>query len=362
VTEPTQFVDADDPIVADLLPSTLELVAEAGGWMSPRARIIARDGQLRIECHGEPDGPLLRIPQPAWVRVDAVTWADDATRLAIADVPDDIGDIELEMLYTLVALHNQCGKLPWIAQTHPSLAPDLPDDVVGALRALVPGFRSTPSTPRDVLFSNRCFRMSLDGQPSAQRVLVPLVDLLNHHRAGAVGTVDSEAFHVQARQPFGSAECALDYGMDRDALEMAVVYGFADASVDAAHSAPVLLEVPGVGPVHILGSGRSDTGALLPVTSGRSGDATTLSRLTFRLDEAQSAVDDVMHTTGWDRALSAQVAHAAAEANAALLDTLLRACTATLTASVAIVDEAARRQRAIVYASTAASAERTSDR
>jgi len=293
------LVDADDPIVGDLLVATLELVAEAGGWVNPHARLLACDGQLGIECDDD-TGPLMRIPREVMVRVDQVTWVDDPERLTIDELPNDIGDLELPMLYTQLALHNQCSKLPWLTRTHPALADDLPEPLIEAVRNIIPSFRERPMTPIDVLFANRCFRIDLGDGAGPQRLLIPVVDLLNHHRTGATADWDGHAFEVSISRPFGSAECALDYGLERDAMELAVVYGFVDESADVAHSAPVSVDVPGIGVVQVLGTGRSGSGTLPPIQAFEQDGGVIVSHLTFRAGDPHAVVSEVVAATGWD--------------------------------------------------------------
>lgn len=222
------LVDADDTLVADLLAGTLEILREAGGFIAPTTRLVERRGQLSIESSADDGSPMLRIPRECFVRVDRVTWAEQEGRMVIVEVPDDFGDLETEMLYLQVALHNACGKLEWMTATHPALDPRLPDDLVEAVQQLIPSFRNPMMAATDVLWANRCFRIPMSEGAAPERVLVPLVDLLNHHSNGAIGDWTGVDFEVATRKPFGTSEAALDYGMNRDALEMAVVYGFAD--------------------------------------------------------------------------------------------------------------------------------------
>jgi hypothetical protein len=224
------MIDADDPLVADLLAGTIELVREAGGFVAPTTRLVERAGQLSIESSAAGGELLLRIPREAFVRVDRVGWSQDGDRIFIAQVPDDCGDLEWEMLYLQVALHNACRKLAWMRRMHPSLDPGLPDDLVDAVRAVVPSFRTTQVDAIDLLWANRCFRMPIEPGGEPERVLIPIVDLLNHHADGATGDWDGNGFQVVAAPAFGTLECALDYGMERNAMEMAVVYGFAGSS------------------------------------------------------------------------------------------------------------------------------------
>jgi hypothetical protein len=222
------LVDADDDLVADLLSGTLEIIREAGGFIAPTTRLKERCGQLSLESTGEDGSPLLRIPRECFVRVDRVGWAEQDGRMVIVDVPEDFSDFETEMLYLQVALHNACGKLEWMQRTHPSLDSALPGDLVDAVRALIPSFRNPMMAATDVLWANRCFRIPMADGAAPERVLIPVVDLLNHHTGGAVGDWTGEDFEVVTQKPLRTNECALDYGMNRDALEMAVVYGFAD--------------------------------------------------------------------------------------------------------------------------------------
>lgn len=318
------LVDCDDPVVTDLLASTLELVVEAGGWVSAEACLLARGGQLSLTSGGDEDAPLLRVPRSAMVRVDRVTWGADPDRLVILDVPDDMGDVELQMLYVQVALHNQCGKTAWLARTHPTLAA-LPDPVVDAVRAVVPSFRADPLSPGDVLWANRCFRIALPDAGSTERVLVPVVDLLNHHASGATGSWDGREFTVDTRRPFGTLECALDYGMDRDAMELAVVYGFADLSATIAHTAPVIVDVPGIGEVEV-------------------------DRLTFDLADRDACVRQVMSASGWSVEDSTVVARSVADAGGERLAAVLAACADAPDSPAAQTLAAAARHQAAVLA------------
>lgn len=224
------FVDADDDIVADLLASTIEIVLELDGWLNPSLRIVARDGQLQLDCAANDSEPLIFLPTEAYVRVGRVGWSDSAERLEVLDVPDDFNAAEHELLILQTALHNQCGKVPWLVTTHPVLAPDLDESVIAAVRRLRPDFRVQPTTAAGVLWSTRCLRIPPAGSTSPEPMALPIVDLLNHHGAGATGVSAPDGFSVTVRHASGTGECFLDYGADRDALDLALDYGFVDVA------------------------------------------------------------------------------------------------------------------------------------
>lgn len=301
-------VDSDDPIVADLLASTLELVADAGGWVHPQVRLVAREGQLSVNSAADDDAPLMAIPRAALVRVDAVTWAKDPSSLRVEELPDDVGDIELSLIYVQSALHNQVERLAWISRSHPAVT-ELPVDVVDAMRAFVPGFRATTTTPRDALFANRCLRVDLGDGRGVQRVLVPVLDLLNHHAGGAAPQWDGQTFTIATARAEGTAECFLDYGLERDALEFAAVYGFADRSATVAHLPRVTADVPGFGRVEVETAGRRESGDFAPLTVAERRDTISISHVTLSTDPdgMHRLVVDLSEAGGWDESTAAHV-------------------------------------------------------
>lgn len=336
---PLPLIDADDVIVGDLLAGTLALVAELGGWVHPDARLVARGGQLSLHCDGDSPGPLIRLPRAAMVRVGRVTWSASAEQLEVLDFPDDLTVDEIELLMMQVALHNQCGKVPWLARTHPVLDPSLPSDVIDAVRWFRPSFRLRQPTAASLLWSTRAFRLPRVGSTTPEPMALPIVDLLNHHPAGTTGTLTDDAFVVDVNRPFGTAECALDYGLQRDAIGMAVVYGFADAASPVAHSAPMDLDVPGVGPVRVAAVGRSRTGRLLPPVVRERDGAVEVSHLTFRPGGAGALTERI----------PAAIVDAVAERNVVLLDELRhRALSSPASPAATVLAEAAARQAEVI--------------
>ena len=338
-----RFIDSDDELVADLLASTLELISEAGGWVAPSTRLISRNGQLSIASHETAGSPLFHIPREAFVRVDEVTWGASDDRLEFLSVPDTFGDIELEMLYLQVALHNQCQKLPWLTTTHPWLATDLPQNVIDAVRQVLPTFRQSAMSAIDALWANRCFKISIDSHLPIQRLLIPVVDLLDHHSQGATGVWTGSAFDVPVSLPLGTHECYLNYGMDRDALEMAAVYGFVDHSSTIARSAALAVEVPSVGLVQVLSDGRDSTGTGLPPEISRTSEIVTLSHWIFTGKESPADHQALVENAHLEQSQAIAVMDKIRAANIELLQGIIDACELhSVNEPLRILSEAAR--------------------
>ena len=237
---PWRHVDSDDDIVADFLAGTIEIVMEAGGWIHPGAVFVVRDGAASVACDGVDGEPLLEVPRSCFLRIMRVDWGRQGDALEMTAMPEDITDLERELLILQVAFHNARGAIPTLLRTHPSAATDLSADVIDAVRALRPDFRTRPSAPVDLFWTDRAFRVPIDAG-DLEPVGVPLIDLLDHHARGATPTLAPDGFAVPVCAPertgAGLVSCRLDYGLQRDALDLAIVYGFADTSADIAHSA-----------------------------------------------------------------------------------------------------------------------------
>lgn len=317
MVDPWRFVDAGDDLVADFLAGTVESVLELGGWIHPAARIVEADGQLGVEFDGDASAgePLLRIPAEAFIRISRVAWTNSTDALEMDGLLADLEPAELELLILQMALHNSCGKIEWLMRSHPAIAPDLPDDVVDAVRAFRPSFRTSPSTAAGLFWSNRVLRLPTLHSAAPEPVAVPILDLLNHHHSGATGTWTGDAFTVSAATVGAGSECALDYGLDRDAIGMAVVYGFADESSQVAHSAPICVDVDGVGMVQVAARGRSRSGALLPITVESDGDAASVSRVTFGLSPLPALIREICAASSWNEGQATAVVEAIAVAN-----------------------------------------------
>ncbi|MBI1351728.1 MAG: hypothetical protein GC156_11495 [Actinomycetales bacterium] len=351
MTNPWAHVEADDDLAADLLAGTVELVLEAGGWIHPEARFRARAGEIGVWCAAELGEPLLHLPSEAFLRIGRASWSASGERLEFTDPPADVGGLEHELLILQTALHNACDKIPQLVATHPVLAPDLDDPVIDAVRAFRPSFRRRQPTPAGLFWSDRTFRLPAHEGAAPEPMALPLVDLLNHAQGGATGSWTGETFDVRAARGPGG-ECVLDYGLERDAIGMAVVYGFVDHTCQVAHSAPLDVEVPSMGPVRVLARGRTRAGALLPPVVTETSSGTEISHLTYRPGGGAALARRLEKASALTSGQCAAIVHAVAAANLDLLGRLVGAIDAApRSAAGAVLRGAARRQSDVITSS-----------
>lgn len=224
---PWRHVDADDDFVADVLAGTVEAVLEGGGWLHPALQVRVRDGELGVVADAAEGEPLIVLPAALLLPITRVTW-DEGELLRFHDVDDALTDEQFALLTMQAALHNALGKVPRLAATHPAIAPDLPDALVAAVRAVKPGFRAEARSAVSLFWSNRVFRIPAAPGLEPEPMALPIVDCLDHRAQGAVGDWTGEAFAVAVAHAGAAPACFLDYGHDRDPLDLALDYGFAD--------------------------------------------------------------------------------------------------------------------------------------
>jgi hypothetical protein len=311
---PWRHVDSDDDVVADFLAGTIEVVVEAGGWIHPGAVVVVRDGAASVACDGVDGEPLLQVPRSCFLRIMRVEWGRQADALDVTAMPDGVTDLERELLILQVAFHNARGALPALVRTHPTAATDLSAGVIDVVRALRPEFRMHPSTPVDLFWTARAFRVPTHQAEVLEPVGVPLIDLLDHHARGATPTLAPDGFAVPVSAPertsAGLAPCRLDYGRERDALDMAIVYGFADTSADIAHSASA--------------------------------------EVTFSVSDPERAVREVSQARGITRAEAQLIAAAVAEESLALLSDVQERAAACTSQAAATLGAAAEHQARVI--------------
>jgi hypothetical protein len=148
---------------------------------------------------------------------------------------------------------------------------------------------------------------------------------------------------VQA-QVLHDDECFLDYGRDRDAISMAILYGFADTSAQCAHSAPLQIEVPGVGEVVVSAHGRNENGELMPMIVNSDRTKIFINRMTF--GDSFAPVTELVVSSGIDVAVSQRIVDGIREANIALLEAV--STSASHTPAAVTLREAADIQRSVV--------------
>lgn len=260
-------------------------------------------------------------------------------------------------------LYNATAKLPWWARRHPARLVEESAEVAAAIAPLKPG-QLTQQTPSPVagFLATRSFHWKAGpSQGQGQPVLMPLIDCLNHHHRGAPYRIDDGAMRIRIAQG-GGQECFAHYGHRRDGLDLVLHYGHCDHSTPFAHSAPLDLNVEGVGRIQVEQQVRRRPAH--PLDSPQvtlEADGLKLSHLCCHLHHPERvqvllrlALQGSLRSRGHSPAAAEHLAErglkAIGEANVQLLRQLVAAVGASDHPGASALAEAAQRQASIVAA------------
>jgi hypothetical protein len=256
---PERHVSADNAECGRLLGEILTLFRKHGGAVHPCAVWRETNGHMSVTCDSGAAGyerPLVELPRELLVPVTGAEWADSKERLILRRPPPGITPLQRALLDLHVDLYNATGKVPWTISHHPRAVVPGHAPLLDALRDLRPGIYPKSDMPAEIFLHTRVFGpksppdpvLATPIKPAAKtQVLMPLIDTLNHHPQGAPFQLDETGLRVRLAQPSGTAECFAAYGGRRDVLDLALHYGYVDEATPFAFSAPVNVEVPGLG-------------------------------------------------------------------------------------------------------------------
>lgn len=360
---PMDGIRADDTAVKSVLSEMTRLLLACGTRLHPGIVLVESERHFTVHCDasaGATGELLFHLPRELLVPTDDAVWSDRTDRMELVRPPPALTAVQRELLDMHVELFNAAGKLPAYWHQHPRRAVWDHASVHQAMDAVRPGAGWRPSNPTEGFLATRTYGLPGPGGRRLER-LMPLIDLLNHHYRGYPYAVDDTAMTIEIAQGNGDAECFAHYGGLRDVLELALRYGYLDRSTPFAYSAPLDIEVRGIGRVVVLGERPRPLHALDPPRLQFEDARLVLSHLCCDLEHPERVrivLQLALQAAAQQRGLSGSAAErASADAYAEIahhnlqrLAALAAACDAvvTQTPSAALLAAAARRQAAIM--------------
>jgi hypothetical protein len=273
---------SDSADVRTAVDTLVRLVRAAGGFVHPDAWVTERDGSISLHAPAGTTGRLLHLPAAVLVPTGGITWGDDGDAPVAIDGTMGLTDLQRRVLDTMCQLYRATRKIVW-ARAHLPLVTLHVDDParegLASLRGERPGEVSPYRERRSAAEGFIASRVLGNGDAA---VLMPLVELADHHAAGAAfGRSDGVVLDIA--QPAADTVCFARYAVQLDAIAAAAHYGFVDPSIRVARSAPVTvhLDVPGLRSVHVAGRNMAPRQRLDAPEITRSGDGLEFSHLTF---------------------------------------------------------------------------------
>lgn len=256
----------DNAAVKPLLQELVAQVLDLGGRVSDYAEIVCRNGNLSIECSADasPETELCFVPEAALIPMSLVSMSVLDDQLVIQAMDGELDPRRRSLLDLMVRIFNITGKIRDFREASPRLS------FLGhrhILEHLLAGrqLRERKPAPGTLAFGTfvavRFFKARVLGYRFSEMtektsVLMPILDSLNHHPAGAgyrpTNNQDgTRGLAVSVNRPVaGSKENFARYGF-YDALDTYLQYTYVDENTRFLRSVPCEFDVAGVGRVTV---------------------------------------------------------------------------------------------------------------
>lgn len=238
-------VDASTPGVADSVAGLLDLIVSAGGTVHPKMRVVERSGSFSVHLEGEDhDLPLIRLPESLLIPVDDLDWDRDPGRIAVIGGRAALHADQQQALDLMLDVYNRTGKAAWARRHLPGCSMPGNEAVRAAVQRAAPRFGVGDHSVAEVFIASRVLRLNAERRDPGHRVLMPVVDFLDHHRRGASFRVVDGAMVIAVVRPEDPTSCRAAYGARRSPLDTVLHFGFVDTSAGHARSLGLTVDHP----------------------------------------------------------------------------------------------------------------------
>ncbi|HTO84315.1 MAG TPA: hypothetical protein VMQ73_18970 [Methylomirabilota bacterium] len=272
---------ADNQAVERCLERILELARRGGAEFADALILRGINGSLSIELPPDSDAQaLIKLPENILVPVGLFGFTLEGDDIAVRTAEPGVTAEQRALLESMVELYNLTGKIAWYRQTSPVLflgsQPDLARLIArgrdepmrqGLERLATGGYAESIVLQRFI--GSRWFRFREDGEEAEKRVLMPILDLMNHHVQGSAFDKRSDGggrylcIERARSMPREVRECFVCYAR-YDAMEMLLAYNFVDETATFVRSVPMEINLPDVGVIKVQTSKKKGFNKNLP--------------------------------------------------------------------------------------------------
>jgi hypothetical protein len=263
---PAVATQTSTPGIDGIITDIVRLLAGEGAGIDSSLVVVEADGHLALATHaGEQGEPFIRLPRPVLIPVEALTWSAESTDVQLLDGADSLSAVQQALLELHIAMWNATDKLATFRATHPRSAALRDTALRDAISRIRPTFAAGEST-EDML---RTRTFSLRSGASASSVVMPILELADHHPYGAPYALTDEGLSANYHFINHSGLSYVRYGPHRDAFDLACLYGYATDFTTFFVSAPMTLDLKDFGTFTIERSVNRNSGAMWRVDDGR---------------------------------------------------------------------------------------------
>lgn len=237
------------------------LVRAAGGQLHP-GLCLHQEGRalwatVDRQALAAAEAPLILVPEPLLVPVADLHWRA-ASRLEPTTGLERLSPLQRQVLDQMLELYALTGKLADLPLRLPALALAPGSALALRLRTGHPPWEPGTLSPAEAFLRTRTLGypaaplVADAAGPARTPVLMPLVDVLNHHPDGARFKTRPSGVRVDPWPCGDGGECYASYGY-KDAMTLLLQYGYVAREPRFLHSVACELPVPGLGRLVIQG-------------------------------------------------------------------------------------------------------------
>lgn len=257
---------SDNQEVQSALDKLVTLIIKNGGRLNSAIEITSIKGELSVCSKLEQTNhdEIIYVPDICLPSIDDFNLTLDGDKIIVGPrISNNASNLQIEMINLMVDLYNLTGKIIKHRATYPSLALQ---DAPKVLHHLYKGGHfvddedKTSNEDCEIISSFiRARRLNYVSERGCRKVLMPIVDCLNHHCDSFAYQHDSSkkenetGLFVFNSRPTASNECFVRYTQSGDALALYVVYGFVDKSTSVLRSVPTFIDLGKVGKIKVHG-------------------------------------------------------------------------------------------------------------
>ena len=353
ITDPPISVDATTPGVGELITRIAAEACALGAVIDPHLMVAEHNGHVTLGSASGTEGePFIRLPFDALIPVNDVVW-DDSRGLTVVEGNATLTSAQQSLLDLHVQLWNVTGKLEEFRTTHPKAATTRDGALAEQLHRLRPTF--TPDDSPSAMVRTRTFSLQADAKSERRSVIMPILELADHHPHGAPYRTDDGLLESTYRFVDETNVAYVRYGPWRDAMDLACLYGFSTEEPLFFVSAPLTLDLGIAGSLTVVRQGNRQAEPRWQVDE----QGLTVDYLPFHVSSGmfESFIRPVrayLEHSGMDRGASMRtvmdVAESLLDENQRIVTNILEAAQESNESGAAVVAEAAAHQLLVIAA------------
>lgn len=236
----------------------ISLAVSHGAVLHPGLFVEEDRGHVSVHADADDGENLITLPASLLVPVDRTIWDDSGDTISITKHDPAATQIQRDLAASLVAVYNATEKISWAKATLPTVALAKDPAAIAAIRLLKPRFLKSVPSVADAFINTRVLgsqagsRQKVPGQgEKAASYLMPVVDLINNSDRGTHFDADVNELRMAVAHAGRDTECFARYAARRDAVDIAVSYGYAPRGLTIARSVPMSVDLEGLGRVEV---------------------------------------------------------------------------------------------------------------